>query len=59
MALAVLLGCAASLVGLLVSYHHRAAAGGSMALANVIVFMVALVARRLVGATSEQAGLGH
>ena len=59
MALAVLLGCAASLVGLLVSYHHRAAAGGSMALANVIVFMVALVARRLVGATSEQASLGH
>ncbi len=59
MALAVLLGCAASVVGLLVSYHHRAAAGGSMALANVIVFMVALVARRLVGATSEQAGLGH
>jgi len=59
MALAVLLGCAASVIGLLVSYHHRAAAGGSMALANVIVFMVALVARRLVGATSEQAGLGH
>jgi len=59
MALAVLLGCAASVIGLLVSYHHRAAAGGSMALANVIVFMVALVARRLAGATSEQAGLGH
>jgi ABC-type Mn2+/Zn2+ transport system permease subunit len=59
MALAVLLGCGASLVGLLVSYHHRAAAGGSMALANVVVFMVALIARRFVGATSEQAGLGH
>jgi len=59
MALAVLLGCGASLVGLLVSYHHRAAAGGSMALANVVVFMVALIARRSVGATSKQAGLGH
>ena len=59
MALAVLLGCGASLVGLLVSYHHRAAAGGSMALANVVVFMVALIARRFVGATSKQAGLGH
>lgn len=59
MALAVLLGCGASLVGLLVSYHHRAAAGGSMALANVVVFMVALIARRSVGATSEQPGLGH
>ena len=59
MALAVLLGCGASLVGLLVSYHHRAAAGGSMALANVVVFMVALIARRFVGATSEQPGLGH
>ncbi len=59
MALAVLLGCGASLVGLLVSYHHRAAAGGSMALANVVVFMVALIARRFAGATSEQPGLGH
>ena len=59
MALAVLLGCGASLVGLLVSYHHRAAAGGSMALANVVVFMVTLIARRFVGATSKQAGLGH
>ncbi|MGA1594177.1 MAG: metal ABC transporter permease [Ilumatobacteraceae bacterium] len=59
MALAVLLGCGASLVGLLVSYHHRAAAGGSMALANVVVFMVALIARRFLGATSEQPGLGH
>ncbi|MBL6620280.1 MAG: metal ABC transporter permease [Ilumatobacteraceae bacterium] len=59
MALAVLLGCGASLVGLLVSYHHRAAAGGSMALANVVVFMVALIARRFVGGTSEQPGLGH
>ena len=59
MALAVLLGCGASPVGLLVSYHHRAAAGGSMALANVVVFMVALIARRFVGATSEQPGLGH
>ena len=59
MALAVLLGCGASLVGLLVSYHHRAAAGGSMALTNVVVFMVALIARRFVGATSEQPGLGH
>ena len=59
MALAVLLGCGASLVGLLVSYHHRAAAGGSMALANVIVFMIALLARRVTGATSKQAGLGH
>jgi len=30
-----------------------------MALANVVVFMVALIARRFVRATSEQAGLGH
>ncbi len=55
MALAVLIGCGASIVGLLVSYHHRSAAGGSMALANVIVFMIALMVRRLRDAAAPSA----
>ncbi|MDH3704469.1 MAG: metal ABC transporter permease [Acidimicrobiia bacterium] len=47
MAVAVLLGSGAAVVGLLVSYHHDTAAGATMALCSVIVFLVVLTARAL------------
>jgi ABC-type Mn2+/Zn2+ transport system permease subunit len=42
---AVAIGAASAVIGLLVSYHHRTASGATMALATVVVFFVALVAR--------------
>ena len=47
MCVAVLIGSACALVGLLISYHHDTATGATMALVTVIVFLVALLARRL------------
>ena len=47
MCVAVLIGSACALVGLLVSYHHDTATGATMALVTVIVFLVALLARQL------------
>ena len=44
---AVLLGWLASLVGILVSYHHDTAAGATMALCSVALFLVVLFARAL------------
>lgn len=48
MVTAVAVGVVSAIVGLLVSYHHRTASGATMALTTVVVFMVALGARRLV-----------
>lgn len=48
MGVAVLIGSACALIGLLISYHHDTATGATMALVTVIVFLVALVARQLV-----------
>jgi ABC-type Mn2+/Zn2+ transport system permease subunit len=45
MGLAVAIGAACGLVGLLISYHHATAAGATMALATVVVFFAGLVAR--------------
>lgn len=42
MVLAVTVGAASAVVGLLVSYHHATATGATMALVTVIVFLVAL-----------------
>ena len=42
---AVVIGAVAAVVGLLVSYHHDTAAGATMALVAVSVFLVALLAR--------------
>jgi ABC-type Mn2+/Zn2+ transport system permease subunit len=42
---AVAIGAGSAVIGLLVSYHHRTASGATMALATVVVFFVALVAR--------------
>jgi ABC-type Mn2+/Zn2+ transport system permease subunit len=47
MVTAVAVGVASALVGLLVSFHHRTASGATMALTTVVVFMLALGARRL------------
>jgi ABC-type Mn2+/Zn2+ transport system permease subunit len=55
MAVAVAVGAASGVVGLLVSYHHATAAGATMALTTVIVFFTALTAAslpRLRGASS-------
>ena len=48
MCVAVLIGSACAVVGLLICYHHDTATGATMALVTVIVFLVALVARQLV-----------
>lgn len=48
MCVAVLIGAACAVVGLLISYHHDTATGATMALVTVVVFLVALVARQVV-----------
>ena len=48
MCVAVVIGSACAVVGLLISYHHDTATGATMALVTVVVFLVALVARQLV-----------
>ena len=48
MALAVAIGGAAAVIGLLISYHHATATGATMALVTVIAFVVGLLARALV-----------
>jgi len=47
MVLAIVLGALACVVGLLVSYHHRTAAGASMALASVVLFFLVLTVTSL------------
>jgi len=47
MCVAVAIGSASAVVGLLISYHHDTATGATMALVTVIVFLVALMARQL------------
>ena len=46
---AVILGSVAVVVGLLISYHHDTAAGATMALGTVILFLIALLIRSLFG----------
>lgn len=41
---AVAIGAASAVIGLLISYHHDTAAGATMALVTVVLFLVALVA---------------
>jgi len=48
MCVAVVIGSACAVVGLLISYHHDTATGATMALVTVVVFLVALVARQIV-----------
>lgn len=47
MAAAVVLGSIAVVIGLLISYHHSTAAGATMALTSVIIFVLALLASAL------------
>lgn len=49
MVTAVMLGSVAVVVGLLISYHHDTAAGATMALGTVILFVIALLIRALSG----------
>lgn len=44
MVTAVLIGSAAATIGLLISYHHRSAAGATMALVSVTFFLIGLLA---------------
>lgn len=46
---AVVLGSIAVVVGLLISYHHDTAAGATMALGTVVLFLIALLIRSLSG----------
>lgn len=48
MAVAVAIGSASAVLGLLISYHHATATGATMALVTVIAFVVGLLARHLV-----------
>ena len=45
MAVAVIIGIVCGLIGLLISYHHNTAAGATMALTTVVVFVIALTIR--------------
>ena len=47
MAVAVVIGSASAVIGLLVSYHHATATGATMALVTVIAFVIGLAGRRL------------
>lgn len=47
---AVLIGAASTVVGLLISYHHNTAAGATMALATVVVFIAVLASKSVLGA---------
>lgn len=49
MLVAVAIGAASAVIGILVSYHHGTATGATMALVTVIVFVVALFGRSLAG----------
>ncbi len=49
MAVAVLIGAACGVVGLLLSYHRSTAAGATMALTTVVVFFLVLIGRSLAG----------
>ncbi|MYJ13762.1 MAG: metal ABC transporter permease, partial [Acidimicrobiia bacterium] len=54
MAAAVLLGSITTTVGILVSYHHDTAAGGTMALSSVALFLAVLVLKVLGRAAVER-----
>ena len=54
MTVAVLIGAGSTAVGLLISYHHDTAAGATMALATVVVFLAVLMSRSLWNAIAER-----
>ncbi|MYB04365.1 MAG: metal ABC transporter permease [Acidimicrobiaceae bacterium] len=56
MATAATVGAVSTVIGLLVSYHHRTAAGASMALATVVVFLAVLTAKSMMAAARSRRG---
>ena len=54
MVAAVLIGAGSTVVGLLISYHHDTAAGATMALATVVVFLAVLMSKSLLIAIAER-----
>ena len=54
MVVAALIGTGSTLVGLLVSYHYDTAAGATMALATVVVFIAVLTSKSLWNAVGER-----
>lgn len=59
MTVSVLLGCVAVVVGALVSYHESSAAGATMALVSVTIFMLVLLGRSLASAFGTHAKVGQ
>ncbi|MXW62366.1 MAG: metal ABC transporter permease [Acidimicrobiaceae bacterium] len=53
MVAAVLIGAASTVVGLLISYHHSTAAGATMALATVVVFLTVLTSKSVLNAVGD------
>ena len=54
MLVAVLIGAASTVVGLLISYHHNTAAGATMALATVVVFLTVLTSKSVMNAVGDR-----
>ncbi|MDE0699317.1 MAG: metal ABC transporter permease [Acidimicrobiaceae bacterium] len=54
MLVAVLIGAASTVVGLLISYHHNTAAGATMALATVVVFLTVLTSKSVLNAVGDR-----
>ena len=54
MVAAVLIGAASTVVGLLISYHHNTAAGATMALATVVVFLTVLTSKSVLNAVGDR-----
>jgi len=59
MVISVALGSLAAVIGLLVSWHHRTAAGATMALTSVIVFFIVLAATSVVRAAQSHRHAPH
>ena len=54
MVAAVLIGAGSTVVGLLISYHHNTAAGATMALATVVVFLAVLASKSVLDAVGAR-----
>jgi zinc/manganese transport system permease protein/manganese/iron transport system permease protein len=55
MVVAVVVGAACGILGLLISYHHATAAGATMALTTVVVFFLALLVRSAMSLATRSA----
>jgi ABC-type Mn2+/Zn2+ transport system permease subunit len=57
MVTAVIIGSVSALIGILVSYHYRSAAGASMALTSVIIFFGVLTTNAMQTTLRDRAGV--